>query len=243
MRTGAERRVLVWCLALDALPATAWAAMEALLRNNEVAALTRLGRPEDRRTVIAGRALAKALLGAATGTAPGDWQLFTDARGAPHARAPAGREAPRLSLSRTRGAVAAAVSLEGAVGVDIERHDAGLDGSAIATALFAPVDRETIDAARDVNDAFFGVWTLKEAVLKALGTGFALPPAHVGILSLDPPRAGFAPDGYAEAPGWTLGTWTRGPFRIAAACPSKAEMELRWMRVAQGDTQLFEPGS
>ena len=68
-------------------------------------------------------------------------------------------------------------------------HFSGLqsaDAVRLAERFFAP---EEIDALRNFEDrdqAFFGIWTAKEAYLKALGAGIALLPLNSFAVSTDP---------------------------------------------------------
>jgi 4'-phosphopantetheinyl transferase len=85
---------------------------------------------------------------------------------------PAGAAAVRLSVSRGRGLVAAAVTTAGPVGVDIEvprRHDE----LTLARRWFPAREAAWLAGlpARARPEAFLGLWTQKEAIAKALGTG------------------------------------------------------------------------
>ena len=79
-----------------------------------------------------------------------------------------------LSHSGEHGLIALADT--GRVGVDVEerivRHD--IDG--VLKTVFAPAEQHALKAARGEAKVrlFFRLWTLKEAIIKALGTGFAL---------------------------------------------------------------------
>ena len=79
-----------------------------------------------------------------------------------------------VSHSGEHGLIALADN--GRVGVDVEerivRHD--IDGP--LKTVFAPAERRALESARGEAKVrlFFRLWTLKEAIIKALGTGFTL---------------------------------------------------------------------
>lgn len=90
-----------------------------------------------------------------------------------------GRDAARLafSVSRTDGLAAFAFAWDCRVGVDVERRIDGLDIAGIGRGIFSRLEERTLGAARDDPSArVLRVWTRKEALLKALGTGLAGKP-------------------------------------------------------------------
>ena len=80
-------------------------------------------------------------------------------------------------------AFASAQSTRRRIGVDAEvrRPDRDFDG--IAESVFGPGERAAVAAAtgEDKVRLFYRLWTLKEAVIKALGTGFTLDPSGFEI--------------------------------------------------------------
>jgi 4'-phosphopantetheinyl transferase len=110
----------------------------------------------------------------------------SERHGVPTVQAPAG---PQLwaSLSRAPGLVAAAVSTEGPVGIDLElRAAAGVaEVAAVATHPDEPLPATDEEAT--------AVWVRKEAVLKALGTGLRLDPRTLRLAG-DPPAVLAWPD-------------------------------------------------
>ncbi len=110
----------------------------------------------------------------------------------------------QASLSHTRGAVAVASVPAGAVGVDIERH-VELDPSEDWTALgLAAGEAERLRRLplEQRGAAFFDLWTLKEALSKALGLGLR---AELAWFELDWPL------GEPDAAGWRRARLQRGP--------------------------------
>ncbi|PZA12808.1 lipopeptide antibiotics iturin a biosynthesis protein [Rhodopseudomonas palustris] len=81
-----------------------------------------------------------------------------------------------LSHSRRTGLIA--ISRAGAVGVDVEDRDDTADYSDMIDTIFEPHEAACLHRLeRSVrNDLFLRGWTRKEAVAKAVGTGFLLDP-------------------------------------------------------------------
>ena len=71
----------------------------------------------------------------------------------------------------------------GRLGVDVEERHRRHDPDGPIKDVFTPGEQEQL-AKRDGDDKyrlFFRLWTLKEAAIKALGTGFSLDPARFAI--------------------------------------------------------------
>lgn len=98
-----------------------------------------------------------------------------------------GRPAPvsfNVSHSGNHGLIALAA--EGRIGVDVEQRATRHDPDGPIRTVFAPAERAELAAARGARkvDLFLTLWTLKEALIKALGVGlsldlsaFEIPPA------------------------------------------------------------------
>ena len=82
-----------------------------------------------------------------------------------------------LSHSAPHGLIAFAS--RGRLGIDVEMRRAGRDFDGIAARVFGPEERAAVTAAwgEDKVRLFYRLWTFKEALIKALGTGFTLNPS------------------------------------------------------------------
>jgi 4'-phosphopantetheinyl transferase len=145
-----------------------------LLDVDERARAERFQRVVDRRDYVVAHALLRCGLAAATGRPAQSWAFRAGRHGKPK---PVTRsDEPRIgvSLSHTRDAAAVALMLEHEVGVDVERLGRP-DPEHAARAALAPGEKAYLrglaPAARP--DAFCAIWTLKEAYLKAIGTGLS----------------------------------------------------------------------
>lgn len=155
--------VLLACARPAEIPPHDWDELESLLDTQERDRSRQLRFEADRRAFVLAHALLRGLVGAESGLAPGETRVLHDVKGRPFVE-----RVPELhvSLSRSREAVACAVSRAAPVGVDVEPiagrpADAGLLGAFVVT-------HEAVTARQ-----FFFHWTALEAFWKACGTGLA----------------------------------------------------------------------
>lgn len=211
--------VQIWFWSTDTLDDAAIADAASVLSDDERAQYRRFHFARDARDYAAAHALLRHTLSRGGARAPADWRFERTAAGKPLLR-DAGAERVSFSLSHTHGMVACAVTQAEAVGVDVECVDRRVDTAHIAARFFAPA--ETAQLARldeaAQRDRFFDLWTLKEALVKALGVGmalslnrFAFTVQPLGAIGLD------APD--VDAGAWHFGLFAPGPrHRLAVAC-------------------------
>ncbi len=194
--------VQVWFRATDALDAAAIAAAASVLSDEERAQYHRFHVAYDARDYAAAHALLRHALSATGDHAPAQWRFDKTAAGKPLLIGNgAGRAS--FSLSHTRGMVACAVTSGAAVGVDVECVDREVDAGAIAARFFAPAETARIMALEGQarRDRFFDLWTLKEALVKALGLGMAV---SLGSLAFTVDADGGI---HVDAPGVDPGAW------------------------------------
>ncbi len=211
----------VWFRATDALDKEAITAAVSLLSEEERAQYARFHFARDARDYAAAHALLRTVLSRDGDRGPGDWRFDKTPHGKPYLIDP-GEFRGSFSLSHTHGMVACAVTEEGDIGVDVERVDRELNLEDIAGRFFAPAEARLLaqldpDARRS---RFFEFWTLKEALVKALGVGIATSLASFaftvdvdgeGGVALDAPEAIAARD-------WQFGLFTPSPrHRLAVA--------------------------
>jgi 4'-phosphopantetheinyl transferase len=102
-----------------------------------------------------------------------------------------------FNIAHTDGLVACAVALDTDIGVDVERIRFDVDGRRLARHYFSATENEWLDQCGDAEHAirFSELWTLKEAYIKAIGTGLSSPLHAFGFcferasgLRFHPPR-------------------------------------------------------
>jgi 4'-phosphopantetheinyl transferase len=105
--------------------------------------------------------------------APAQWKFDATEEGRPFLASAFEHTGLNFNLSHTEGLVAMAVCRHARVGVDVEKRDrAPLD---VADRYFSAAETAQLHAlpAEEQSRRFVRLWTLKEAYLKAIGTGLA----------------------------------------------------------------------
>ena len=100
-------------------------------------------------------------------------------RGKPHALLRGAPAPVSFNISHSGGHGLLAVAPEGRIGVDVEERALQRDLGALASAVFTPDEQAELAEAGGFRRTrlFYRLWTIKEALIKALGTGFQLDPA------------------------------------------------------------------
>jgi 4'-phosphopantetheinyl transferase len=128
--------------------------------------------PPRRRFVIA-RAAIRCLMGHYLGTPPEDIKFTAGPHGKPQLSGEHEDTDLRFNVAHSGDLALLAVIRGCDVGVDVERLRAVDHSTQIARRYFHPSERDAILAAppSERDAAFLGCWTLKEAALKAVGSG------------------------------------------------------------------------
>lgn len=190
----------------DPLDASVLDAVRGRLDDGEAERLQRLRRPEDQLLFAAAHTLVRVLLSTLHPVRPSEWHLAADPDGKPRVAAPTTGPDLRFSLSHTAGMVGCAAAVGMPVGLDVEALARRLDAEALARRTLSGTElarwREGPDAGS--KRGFLRYWTLKEALLKAVGRGLRTAPASV---ELSPARDGRAtirslPAVFGEVSDW-----------------------------------------
>lgn len=184
----------VWDVRLDS-------ACAAVLSVDETQRAARIQFPEPRRRFTVARTALRLILARYTGTAPDAIRFEYNGFGKPFL---SGADAPRFNASHSADRALIAVAAGREVGIDIEQVKREVDFRAIATRFF-PKD----EAAQAITrEAFFHVWTRREAYLKAVGCGFAE--------LQEPMRAGWVVQTLDAGDGWAAAVSSEGTdFTVA----------------------------
>lgn len=205
--------VQVRWLALDTIAAGAWDGLAALLDDAERVRSERFHFERDRQAYVAAHALVRLMLSAQVPRPPAAWRFSANDHGKPEVMRDVRMPILRFNLSHTRGLVAVGLTLENDIGIDVEAIEPTRLSLALAERTFAPAEVAMLRETRpeDLSHALFAIWTLKEAVIKAMGQGLAIP-LQGFALTLDPLSVQFS-DAFAEDPAnWLL--WRQRPTSL-----------------------------
>ena len=176
----------VWVASLERPPQETLGLWETLSEDEHDRA-NRCRSPRNRRRFIAARGMLRALLGHYLARAPASVVLAYAPRGKPHLaqdeRLDAGGLAVRFSLSHSEDTALYAFARGRQVGVDLEMLRPSPAHRAIARRFFAPEEVQRLETAPPgaFTAAFVACWVRKEACLKAVGAGLALPMREVVV--------------------------------------------------------------
>ncbi|HEX5046428.1 MAG TPA: 4'-phosphopantetheinyl transferase superfamily protein [Gammaproteobacteria bacterium] len=163
MTSGAASRVRVYCAEIGG----AWARAGAdLLTGEDLARLSGLRRERRRAEYLAGRALLRFALQSATGLPAPSHRLRTSVTGKPECV-----DGPAVSVSHNGPFAACAVAPLGEIGIDVQLPSPKRRTEDIAREHFTAGENEWLRGRP--GDAFYMLWVLKEAYLKATGAGLA----------------------------------------------------------------------
>jgi 4'-phosphopantetheinyl transferase len=152
----------------------AWDGLCDVLSEAEREQLERRLRASDRELYLAAHGLLRVVLGHYLGLAPAAVLLGAGEHGKPYLESGPALE---LSLTHSAGVAAVALSALGPVGVDVESPARRCQPGEIAERYFTARETAAILAVPEARRGrrFFLYWTVKEAVLKAAGTGLTAP--------------------------------------------------------------------
>lgn len=122
--------------------------------------------PGRQQEYVCGRAMLRAVLQQFTGEPAASHEITTSDEGKPVCT-----RGPAISIAHSGDIVVCAVADQGHIGVDVEVPDRHRDVIGIASQYFAADEAEWLST--QPADRFYMLWVLKEAWLKAKGTGIA----------------------------------------------------------------------
>lgn len=171
---------------------------ESRLTDQERVRARRFRKDTSRNQHIVGRGMTRLLLSRTIEPPlrPDEIELGFSPHGKPFVIAPAAAARP-FNVAHTDGMVLfaaradhAAATQRSSIGVDVERLSRKTD-TAIAERYFSAPEIEYVFDHADGDSrlhAFLKVWTLKEAFIKAVGTGLTMPLGDFAFSQLDDPR-------------------------------------------------------
>lgn len=205
-----------------------------VLDSAECARADRFVRPADRARFIASHAALRFILGEALDLAPAGLRFATGPAGKPDLAGVA-RGSVTFNLSHSGARALIGLAHGTPIGVDVEAVRSLPDALRIARAHFAA---DEVSALADTPGSaaervFFGLWTRKEAVVKALGSGLSLPLDSFSV-SVPParPRLLRMPAGDPPLDGpWSLADVACGTDYAATVAVRSAEAAIAVRRL------------
>jgi 4'-phosphopantetheinyl transferase len=167
LRIG-EDEIHVWFTSAN-LPPSGIELASRFLAEDELARAWRYRFEADQRRSIVSRASLRQLIGRYTDSDPGALRFLIQEHGKP-ALAGGGIE---FNASHSGDVVVLAFARATPVGVDVEQVRPMPDALDIARRFFSSEETARLEGAAGVEEEFFTVWTLKEAIVKALGKGLS----------------------------------------------------------------------
>lgn len=216
-----------------ALPPPSLAVLAGALSRDELARAQRFRKPIDRDRFIAARGWLRQLLAGYLDADPSELTFSHTAGGKPVL---AGAVAPWLhfNLSHSAGVVVFAAAEGREVGVDIERIRHDFPVESVSRRFFTAQEQQLLALTQSrtaLVEAFFAIWTKKEAYLKGTGIGFGaleldlearVPPGKLAEKdeSVHSPQAGqdWTVTAFYAGAGYAAGVAAEGgPVRVPAA--------------------------
>ncbi len=171
-----EGDVHVWYSSLD-LPALSLRQLEATLDLGERQRARLICFELDRARFVVSRGLLRRILGHYLGVDPSELRFCYDSRGKPALTQSFGVDRIQFNVAHSAGFVIYAVTLGRKIGVDLEPIVPIVELEQIADRFFSDREKASLHAlvGEEQREAFFKIWTAKEAYLKACGEGLAHP--------------------------------------------------------------------
>jgi 4'-phosphopantetheinyl transferase len=225
-------RVDVWTISLVAASDRTDSLWE-FLSSDERERAARFVFEKDRRRFVVGRGALRSILASYVGSSPGSLRFAYGEHGKPMLAE--STEAGSLDFNASGSAELAvcAVTVGRKVGVDIELRRPPQDDAVVEQCL-APAECRAYGtlSAEEKPSAFYRLWTLKEAYLKATGAGLSRPLSGFEVTFLPGRPARLVADDLDPhgAENWTFVEFQPGPAHVGALVISGDERPLQSRR-------------
>jgi len=171
--------VHIWRVALQMESSALWACWD-LLSPEETRLASSYRFVKDLREFVITRAVLRQVLTRYTGQSPADLRFESNPGGKPVLQ---GAQTLHFSVSHCSDLALIAVACV-RIGIDVEHVRPGNFWQKVIGQYLSPRERAYLEAlpAKSRTVALYRIWTRKEAVLKAVGTGLLYPPHQVSVL-------------------------------------------------------------
>ena len=214
--------VHVWCIGSEITPVE-FAKLLRVLSQDEREKANRFHLEPDRRRAVIGRGYLRLLIGEIVKSPADQLRFAYNEFGKPgliHDQA----GSLQFNVSHSGELIMIAIAVGREVGIDVEKIRTGFDVEELAGRFFSDRERGTLASldAHAKTEAFFRLWTRKEAYLKARGTGLSAPLDQFDLSFPEPaqPYPG-------EAQEWTLCSLSVSAGYVAALAARGADWGLK----------------
>jgi 4'-phosphopantetheinyl transferase len=185
---------------------------------------------QHRNRYIVGRATLRQILGAYLNNPPEKFDFEYGNHGKPTLASRNGAQTLEFNLAHSDALALIAVSQAGPVGVDVEQVRPLKDADELVKRFFSPRENSAFQklSSEQKPQAFFNLWTRKEAWLKATGDGIAhhLNRVEVSFLPGEPAQLLSLPDNLGSETNWSLRELNPAPGFTAAVALACANPEV-----------------
>lgn len=228
-----DDRVDLWLARVEDAPPPAPAWLAECLSAEERARARAFHRPADAHLFTLAHGLVRAALSHYLGGPPAAWRFAAEPGGKPRLADPA--PAPvHFNLSHAPGLVAAVFCACGPVGVDVEPLARAAEVRGLIATQFHPDEWPWLAAgdALERDRRAVRLWTAHEALLKAAGTGMAVPSREIAVEwgEEERPRVAVAPAALLQAgvgAGWCLRPFAAGATHVGCCALPREGLTLR----------------
>jgi 4'-phosphopantetheinyl transferase len=227
-------RVHVWAAHLDLEP-EGLAVLSATLSATERQRAARFRLERHRNRFIAGRGFLRLVLSRYLQVEPAGVRFDYGPHGKPELAGRLAGSGLHFNLAHSEEIALLAVTRAGPVGVDVERVRPLAEAAALVARFFSPREGTAYRnlPADQQREAFFNLWTRKEAWLKATGEGIAhsLHQVEVSFLPGEPARLLRVPAGRVPEGCWSLHHLEPAPGFVGAVAIGADQAQLgcrRW---------------
>jgi 4'-phosphopantetheinyl transferase len=196
------------------------AACLALLDEAELARAARFRVAEPRRQFVITRGALRLLLARHLARPAQALRFATGAHGKPFAMVDGAPSSVAFNVSHSAGRGLIAIA-RAPVGVDIEFLGREADFGLVAKGVLTAAEQAALQRRGGAERAklFYRLWTQKEALIKAKGTGFACPPRSFAVPDALREGARSAPFAFpGETASWLVTDLSEGAYAAALAC-------------------------
>lgn len=171
---------------------------------------------KDRQEFIARRGLLRVLLGKYLQQTPGSIKLQTNIHGKPFIS----RNPITFNLSHSGEGICFTIARQNEIGIDLEQIKYIPDMFDIIERQFSTVEKQYFLQLEPLSrlNAFYFVWTQKEAWLKAQGLGLSIPLQSFSVNSNPSEPAKLMDDQQGKSTDWRLFSFKPEPDYYAAVC-------------------------